>query len=177
MPRRGSGKRTPPGVPGTQLCRNDHPATRCVSHNYATGHSTGRAFRYGSSGSEGGRRSREQRGHRPSRYLRTTTLLVRRWDAGTPSASQKAGVEGMPWPWTLEKPTRCAKHIKCSACRPAPFETIPAGQTPTRGPVVRGASDGFAPFAPLRSIRRAGDQGATALHAASLPHSKPSPKT
>jgi hypothetical protein len=29
---------------------------------------------------------------------RVTTLLVRRWDAGTPSASQKAGVEGMPWP-------------------------------------------------------------------------------
>jgi len=39
----------------------------------------------------------EQRGRRPSRFPRTTTLLVRRWDAGTPSASpvsQKAGAPG-----------------------------------------------------------------------------------
>jgi hypothetical protein len=57
------------GVPGTQLYRNDHPATRCVSHNCATGHSTGRTIRHGSSGSEAGRRSREQRGLRLSGNL------------------------------------------------------------------------------------------------------------
>ena len=34
---------------------------------------------------------------------------------------------------------RCAKHITCSARRPVPFETAPAGQTSTRGPAVRGA--------------------------------------
>ena len=60
----------------------------------AGGALSGSAIRYGSSGSEGGRRSHEQRGHRPSRFLRATTLLVRRWDAGTPSASQKAGAVG-----------------------------------------------------------------------------------
>ena len=43
-------------VRGTQLCLYDHPATRCIPHNCATGHSTGRAFRYGCSGSDGGRR-------------------------------------------------------------------------------------------------------------------------
>ena len=40
--------------------------------------------------------AREQRGRRPPRFLRTTTLLGRRWDVGTPSASpafQKAGVK------------------------------------------------------------------------------------
>jgi len=40
--------------------------------------------------------AREQRGLRRSGNPRVTTLLVRRWDAGAPSASQKAGVEGQP---------------------------------------------------------------------------------
>jgi len=31
----------------------------------------------------------EQRGRRPSRFPRTTTLLVRRWDVGAPSASRR----------------------------------------------------------------------------------------
>ena len=41
-------------VPGTLLCRNDHPATRRAAHNSAAGHSAGSAIRFGSSGSEGG---------------------------------------------------------------------------------------------------------------------------
>ena len=38
-----------------------------------------------------------------------------------------------------KNPTRCAKHIICSACCPAPSTNVPAGQTSTRGPAVRGA--------------------------------------
>jgi len=41
--------------------------------------------------------------------------------------------------YDLKIPTRCAKHIKCSARRPVPFETAPVGHTSTRGPAVRGA--------------------------------------
>jgi hypothetical protein len=51
-------------VPGTPLCPKHPPAVRRVPHNGATGHSTGSAMRFGCPGSEGGRRSREQRGHR-----------------------------------------------------------------------------------------------------------------
>jgi len=43
-------------VPGTRLCRFDLPAPRHIPHNCATGHSTGRAIRCISSGSDGGRR-------------------------------------------------------------------------------------------------------------------------
>jgi len=43
-------------VPGTPLCSDDHPAPRCVAHNGATGHSTGRAFQCTSPGSDRGRR-------------------------------------------------------------------------------------------------------------------------
>ena len=68
----GHAERTPHrDVPGTQLCRNDPPAPRRAAHNYATWHSTGRALITGCSGSE--------RGRCPC-------------DAGTPGASQKAGL-------------------------------------------------------------------------------------
>ena len=40
----------------------------------------------------------------------------------------------------LNPAPRCAKHIKYSACRPAPFETAPAGKARRRGPAVRGAA-------------------------------------
>jgi len=82
-------------VPGTQLCLYDHPATQCVSHNYATGHSSGRTLRVGSSGKEvGRRRTSSVVTDLPASHARPRCSC----DAGTPAAlaaaSQKAGGEG-----------------------------------------------------------------------------------
>jgi len=85
------GQRATPGVPGTQLCRHDHPATRRAPHNYATWHSTGSAYRVGCPGSDGGRRSLEQRGRELSGSIDRPRCSS---DAGTPKAAQKAGDEG-----------------------------------------------------------------------------------
>ena len=49
-------------VPGTPLCRRDVTEACCVAHNGDAGHSTGTTLHSGCSGSEGGRRSRKQRG-------------------------------------------------------------------------------------------------------------------
>ena len=57
------------------------------------------------------------------------------------------------WPAMVAMNPRCAKHIKCSARRPAPFDTVPAGQTSTRGPAVRGV----APSPGASSTRNPGD--------------------
>jgi hypothetical protein len=74
-------------VPGTALCRNDHPALRRASHNADAGHSTGSAPHYGCSGSDGGRRRVISVVADLPASLRTTTLMARRWGA-------KGGPEG-----------------------------------------------------------------------------------
>ncbi len=74
-------------VPGTALCRNDHPALRRASHNADAGHSTGRAPHSGCSGSDRGRRRVISVVADLPVSLRTTTLMARRWDA-------KGGPEG-----------------------------------------------------------------------------------
>jgi len=74
-------------VPGTALCRNDHPALRRAWHNADAGHSTGSAPHSGCSGSDGGRRRVISVVADLPASLRTTTLMTRRWDA-------KGGPEG-----------------------------------------------------------------------------------
>jgi len=56
------------GVPGTALCRYDLPAAQRTAHNADAGQPTGTAIRCICSRSEGGRRSREQRGRQPSNF-------------------------------------------------------------------------------------------------------------
>ena len=74
-------------VPGTALCRNDHPALRRAWHNADAGHSTGSAPHSGCSGSDGGRRRVISVVTDLPVFLRTTTLMARRWGA-------KGGPEG-----------------------------------------------------------------------------------
>ena len=67
-------------------CRVRHCAGTTIRHRKATRTmalpgSLGYRLEVYSPGYEGGRRSRDQRGQRPSRYHRTTTLIARRWVA------------------------------------------------------------------------------------------------
>jgi hypothetical protein len=80
------------GVPGTQLCRIDHPATRWITHNYVPG-SHGERDEITCSGYEGGRR----RAIGVVAAPQSSPERPRRWcDAGAPKAAQKAGAEIPP---------------------------------------------------------------------------------
>ena len=77
---------------------------------------------------------REYPQQRRERHVRSTAepLVVNRTQEGCLASPQKIDC--------LNPAPRCAKHIKYSACRPAPFETAPAGKARRRGPAVRGAA-------------------------------------
>jgi hypothetical protein len=85
------GIHTPPGCAGYAIVpeRPTGAAARSAQLRYR--HSTGRTFRYGCPGSGGGRRRASSVVADDPATNHPTTLLTRRWDAGTPSASQKAG--------------------------------------------------------------------------------------
>jgi len=73
-------------VPGTALCRGDHPALRRATHNADAGHSTGSAPHSGCSGSDEAAGA-SSAWSQTFRLAYTTTLMARRWDA-------KGGPEG-----------------------------------------------------------------------------------
>jgi len=77
------------GVPGPQLCQNDLPGPNLAAHNCRPG-SLGLHLEVSSSSSEGGRRSREQRGPNSPINPRRPRCSC---DAGPQRADQKAGAE------------------------------------------------------------------------------------
>ena len=95
-------------MPGTALCRYDLPAAQRTAHNADAGQPTGTAIRYICSGSEGGRRSREQRGRRPSnlppRDLAARATLGRQRRPRRPELRESA--------------IRCGSHAGCALQAP-----------------------------------------------------------
>ena len=91
----GHEEHSPPGVRGLTMCPRSSPATRCLPHIVTPGTPRPSCREHFS---KLARRppARGQRGHRPSNPHHMTTLLVRRWVAGTPM--RHGGPEGRgPW--------------------------------------------------------------------------------
>ena len=95
------------------------------------GNPRGSTFRCGYSSSEGGRRSRDQRGRSPSNFHRATTLIR---DAGPPKADQKAGVRGSHYSRLDRLQTAGdAAYVALRASRNSSTRSLPMTKTP-RGP-------------------------------------------
>ena len=86
---------------------------------------------------------REHPQQRRERHVRSTPepRVVNRTREGCLAPPQKIDC--------LNPAPRCAKHIYCSAYRPAPYEVAPAGKALTRGPAVRGAVRWQQPSLPI----------------------------
>jgi hypothetical protein len=94
-------KSRPNGRAGTAMCRQPDPDRVPLRTMPMPGCHGGRDAVWGP-GPEGGRRSREQRGRRPSIVPRATALLGRRWVAGGGPEGRRRrnpGPRPQPYPW------------------------------------------------------------------------------
>ncbi len=166
------------GVPGTPLCRINHPAPPRATHNGATGLPR-EAPRDRFSRLQGGRRSPDQRGRRPPRHHRTTTLIGRRWDVRCP---RRPGLRvSLP-----HRPSEPGFHIDSGRECPPKHCLAPTHKTAARssfrtmiwsGTSVRGRfrvlSCGGVPGTPLCWINHPAPPRATHNGASGLPREAP----